>query len=105
MNKLFQSFKSSPRYSIKWNNYFEIYSKILKKFVNKKDEGDNISNKTQNQLKSTNQIKTSPLKNLINHNEKDKIEIISFQDLIKTGVVVLLSCLLYQVELHARECR
>ena len=36
MNKLFQSFKSSPRYSIKWNNYFEIYSKILKKFVNKK---------------------------------------------------------------------
>ena len=54
-----------------------------KKFVNKKDEGDNISNKTQNQLKSTNQIKTSPLKNLINHNEKDKIEIISFQDLIK----------------------
>ena len=36
MNKLFQSFKSSPRYSIKWNNYFEIYSRILKKFVNKK---------------------------------------------------------------------
>ena len=53
-----------------------------KKFVNNNVE-DNISTKTQNQLKSTNQIKTSPLKNLINQNKKDKIEIISFQDLIK----------------------
>ena len=53
-----------------------------KKLIND-DVSDNISNKTQNQLKSTNQIKTSPLKNLINQNEKDKIEIISFQDLIK----------------------
>ena len=53
-----------------------------KKFVNNNLD-DNISTKTQNQLKSTNQIKTSPLKNLINQNKKDKIEIISFQDLIK----------------------
>ena len=53
-----------------------------KKFVSNNVD-DNISTKTQNQLKSTNQIKTSPLKNLINQNKKDKIEIISFQDLIK----------------------
>ena len=53
-----------------------------KKFVNNEVD-DNIANKTQNQLKSTNQIKTSPLKNLIDQNEKDKIEIVSFQDLIK----------------------
>ena len=53
-----------------------------KKFVNN-DVDDKISNKTQNQLKSTNQIKTSPLKNFIDKNEKDKIEIVSFQDLIK----------------------
>ncbi len=36
MNKLLKSFKSSPKYSIKWSNYFKIYEKILKKYVNKK---------------------------------------------------------------------
>ena len=38
----------------------------------------------KNQLKNTNQIKTSPLKkNLFDENKKLKIEITSFQDLIK----------------------
>ena len=42
------------------------------------------NNKVKNQLKNTNQIKTSPLKkNLLDENEKLKIEITSFQDLIK----------------------
>ena len=42
------------------------------------------NNNVKNQLKNTNQIKTSPLKkNLLNENEKLKIEITSFQDLIK----------------------
>ena len=42
------------------------------------------NNKVKNQLKNTNQIKTSPLKkNLLDENEKSKIEITSFQDLIK----------------------
>ena len=36
MNKIFKSFKSSPRYSIKWSNYFEIYENTLKKYINKK---------------------------------------------------------------------
>ncbi len=36
MKKIFKLFKSSKRYSIKWDNYFEIYEKILKKFINKK---------------------------------------------------------------------
>ena len=36
MKKLLKSFKSSPKYSIKWNNYFEIYENIFKKFINKK---------------------------------------------------------------------
>jgi hypothetical protein len=36
MKKLLKSFKSSPKYSIKWNNYLEIYENIFKKFVNKK---------------------------------------------------------------------
>ena len=36
MEKFIKLFKSSPKYSIKWNNYFNIYSHILKKFVKKK---------------------------------------------------------------------
>lgn len=36
MKKLVKSFKSSPKYSIKWSNYFEIYENLFKKFVNKK---------------------------------------------------------------------
>ena len=35
MNKIFKSFKKSKKYSIKWSNYFEIYEKILKKYINK----------------------------------------------------------------------
>ena len=34
--KLISHFKSSPRYSLKWDHYFEIYEKIFKKFINKK---------------------------------------------------------------------
>mgnify|MGYP001490550182 CR=1 FL=1 len=36
MNTIFKAFKSSPKFSIKWSNYFEIYENILKKFINKK---------------------------------------------------------------------
>ena len=36
MKKLISAFKSSPRYSIKWSNYFEIYENLFKKFKNKK---------------------------------------------------------------------
>ena len=36
MKKIINIFKSSPKYSIKWDNYFNIYSNILKKYVNKK---------------------------------------------------------------------
>ena len=36
MKKLIKSFKTSPKYSIKWSNYFEIYENLFKKFVNKK---------------------------------------------------------------------
>ena len=42
----------------------------------------NFSNQIKNQLKSTNQIKTSPIKNLSNEKNKTKIEITNFQDLI-----------------------
>ena len=43
----------------------------------------NLTNKTKNQLKSTNQIKTSPLKSSKFQDEKQKIEITSFQNLIE----------------------
>jgi len=36
MSKLIKSFKTAPKYSIKWSNYFEIYENIFRKFVNKK---------------------------------------------------------------------
>ena len=36
MRKLLKTFKSSPKYSIKWDNYFEIYENILHRFINKK---------------------------------------------------------------------
>ena len=42
----------------------------------------NLSNKAKNQLKSTEQIKTNPIKKINHENEKSKIEITSFQDLI-----------------------
>jgi DNA polymerase III subunit gamma/tau len=42
----------------------------------------NISNQVKNQLKSTNQIKTNPAKNLSEDNRNTQIEITSFQNLI-----------------------
>ncbi len=42
----------------------------------------NIPNQVKNQLKSTDQIKTNPVKNLLKDNQSAKIEIKSFQDLI-----------------------
>ena len=36
MKKLKKSFKLSPKYSIKWSNYFEIYDNLFKRFANKK---------------------------------------------------------------------
>ena len=42
----------------------------------------NTPNGIKDQLKNTNQIKTSPIKNFDNQNEKSKLEITSFQDLI-----------------------
>ena len=44
-----------------------------------------FTNKTKNQLKSTNQIKTSPLKSSKFQDEKQKIEITSFQNLIEVA--------------------
>ena len=36
MKKLKNSFKSSPKYSIKWSNYFDIYENLFKNHINKK---------------------------------------------------------------------
>ena len=35
MKNIKKFFKSSPKYSIKWSNYFEIYQNLFKKFLNK----------------------------------------------------------------------
>ena len=42
----------------------------------------NLTNKVKNQLRNTDQIKANPIKDLSKKNEKTKIEITSFQDLI-----------------------
>ncbi len=55
---------------------------IPEKKIEDKSLEANIPNRVKNQLKSTNQIKTNPIKNINNQNEKTKIEITSFQDLI-----------------------
>ena len=52
------------------------------KSINDKPLETNIPNKIKNQLKSTNQIKTNPVKNLMKENKNLKVEITSFQDLI-----------------------
>ncbi len=36
MNKIIKFFKTSPKYTIKWDNYFEIYGNIFERFINKK---------------------------------------------------------------------
>lgn len=64
----------------KENNKNILDEKIVSKKIEDKSLETNIPNQIKNQLKSTNQIKTSPVKSLI----KDaKIEITSFQDLIE----------------------
>ena len=52
-----------------------------KKIENENLEND-LPNQVKNQLKSTNQIKTSPITKIDNRNEKSKIKITSFKELI-----------------------
>ncbi len=55
---------------------------ISGKQIDKNNLETNIPNGIKNQLKSTDQIKTSPIKNFDNLNDGSKVEIKSFQDLI-----------------------
>ena len=55
---------------------------LLGKKVDDKSLEVNIPGQMKNQLKSTNQIKTNPVKSLSKDNQSGKIEITSFQDLI-----------------------
>jgi hypothetical protein len=62
-------------------------NKILEdNLIGKKNEDklieNNAPNQIKNQLKSIDQIKTNPIKNLIKENQSAKIEIKSFKDLI-----------------------
>ncbi len=55
---------------------------LIGKKIDDKTLETNIPNQIKNQLKSTNQIKTSPLKSYSKDNQNSKIEITSFQNLI-----------------------
>ncbi len=78
-----KNIESSKGYITSDNNKNDLTndSLIKKKFDGKSIE-TNINNQIKNQLKSTNQIKTNPTKNLSKDNQSKKIEITSFQDLI-----------------------
>ena len=54
----------------------------VKKKIEDSKSDINFTPKGKNQLKSTDQIKTSPAKNLNNQDENKKVQITSFQDLI-----------------------
>jgi DNA polymerase-3 subunit gamma/tau len=56
---------------------------LIGKKIDEKSLEVNISNQIKNQLKSIDQIKTSPLKNTFKKKQNTKIEITSFKDLIK----------------------
>jgi DNA polymerase-3 subunit gamma/tau len=60
--------------------------KLSSKEIEDKPTETNTPNQTKNQLKSTNQIKTSPVKNLIKDDQIIKIDITSFQDLIDQAI-------------------
>ena len=63
------------------NNFQAPTEKLVGKKIDSKIQDNNIPNQIKNQLKSTNQIKTNPVKSLTG-NQSGKIEITSFQDLI-----------------------
>jgi DNA polymerase-3 subunit gamma/tau len=55
---------------------------LVGKKIDEKPLETSVTNQIKNQLKSTNQIKTNPVKNLSKDMQNVKIEITSFQDLI-----------------------
>ena len=56
--------------------------KLVGKKIDEKSLDTNIATQIKNQLKSTDQIKTNPLKSSIKNKQETKIEITCFQDLI-----------------------
>ncbi len=56
--------------------------KLSGKNIENKNLENDLPNQAKNQLKSTDQIKTSPITKIDNGNEKSKIEITSFKELI-----------------------
>jgi DNA polymerase III subunit gamma/tau len=59
-----------------------INENLVGKKTDDKPSESNIPNQIKNQMKSTNQIKTSPVKNLTKEEQESKIQITNFQDLI-----------------------
>ena len=59
---------------------------LIGKKIDEKIIETSISNQIKNQLKNTNQIKTKPIKKLLQESQNLKIEITSFQDLINQAI-------------------
>ena len=68
--------------SLDENNTQLLNEKLVGKNIESKSLESNIPNKIKNQLKSTNQVKTNPTKNLTIDYQSSKIKITSFEDLV-----------------------
>ena len=64
------------------NNDSQDQKKVIGKKIKEENLETNLQPKIKNQLKNTDQIKNSPIKNLSSQTEKNSIKITSFQDLI-----------------------
>jgi DNA polymerase III subunit gamma/tau len=63
-------------------NNTDSQNNLIKKNIKEENLENDLSTQVKNQLKSTDQVKTNPIKNLSPKAEKVKIKIVNFQDLI-----------------------
>ncbi len=92
---------SKENINLEKNNQLSNENLIGKKIDEKAIE-TNITNQVKNQLRSTNQLKSNPVKNLSKNNLNSKIEITSFQDLIDQAYLEKAIELKYDLERNVK---
>ena len=76
-----KNFDAAKELNVENNLTYENQEDLAGKKMSEKNL-ENINNQAKDQLKNTNQIKSSPIKNLNTENKNTKINITNFQDLI-----------------------
>ena len=74
--------KSITTEDISVENNTDSQNNLIEKNIKEENLENDLSTQVKNQLKSTDQVKTNPIKNLSPKAEKVKIKIVNFQDLI-----------------------